>query len=288
MRFGAHMSIVGGVSKALARGEEVGCDAVQIFLRPNLNWRLKPLEEDEVGRFEAAKRRTGIDPVVGHASYLINLAAVDEEHYRRSVEGMATELERAEKLNIRLISLHPGAHRGQGEEKGIEKIAQGLDKAFKQAAGTEAKVLLETTSGMGTALGYRFEHLAEIMSRSHFPQRLGVCVDTCHIFAAGYDMRTAEACAGTMRELSRVIGLRKVLVIHANDSRGELGGRLDRHEHIGKGRIGLEGFRPLVNDPNFEEVPVILETPKEKGRESGEKAGSLDRRNLKTLRGLRL
>ncbi len=285
MRFGAHMSIAGGVSKAFDRAKEVGCDSLQIFLRPNLNWRLPPLDEDEVKRYLQAEKRTGIRPVVGHASYLINLAAADHVHLRKSIDALVVELERAEMLGVRSIALHPGAHMGQGEEKGVKKIALGLDKAFRRARNTRAAILLETTAGMGTVLGYRFEQLADIIHLSHFPQRLGICLDTCHIFAAGYDIRTPSAYARTMRELSRAVGIKKVRAIHVNDAKADLGARLDRHEHIGEGKIGRDGFRNLVNDPDLAHLPAILETPKTRGRDSGNK---MDPVNLRRLRRLEL
>jgi len=288
VRFGAHLSIAGGVSKALLRGKEAGCDAIQIFLRPNLNWRLPPLSEDEVRRFRKLQKQADIWPVVGHASYLINLAAADEAHYRRSIGAMVTELERAESLGVKAVSVHPGSHKGLGEKKGLARIAKGLDAAFRRAKGARAMVLLETTAGMGSALGHTFEQLAEIISLSRFPQRLGVCLDTCHVFAAGYDIRTPDAYSKTMSELSKTVGLAKVKVVHANDSKEGLGSRLDRHEHIGEGKIGLQGFRNVVNDPRLAEVPVILETPKQRDKKRGEEDGngSMDRENLRRLRSL--
>ena len=278
------MSIVGGVSKAFDRAKNVGCDSLQIFLHPNLNWRLPPLKDDEIQRYRHAQKKTGIKPVVAHASYLINLAAVDDVHYRKSIKAMAVELERAETLDVKAIAIHPGAHLGQGEKKGIQKIARGLDRAFRMARRTHAVVLLETTAGMGTVLGYRFEQLAEIIHLSHFPQRLGVCLDTCHIFAAGYDIRTPSAYSRTMKQLSHIVGLKKIQVIHANDARGELGSRLDRHEHIGEGKIGLDGFRNVVNDPGLASLPAILETPKtRRGDTSGKKMDPLNLRRLRRL-----
>jgi len=280
------MSIVGGVSKAFDRAKNVGCDSLQIFLHPNLNWRLPPLTDDEIQRYRHAQKKTGITPVVAHASYLINLAAIDDAHYRKSIKAMAVELERAETLDVKAIALHPGAHLGQGEKKGIQKIARGLDRAFRMARRTHALVLLETTAGMGTVLGYRFEQLAEIIHLSHFPQRLGVCLDTCHIFAAGYDIRTPPAYSRTMKQLSRIVGLKKIQVIHTNDAKGELGSRLDRHEHIGEGKIGLDGFRNVVNDPRLASLPAILETPKTRRGDESDK--NMDPLNLRRLRRLQL
>jgi len=284
MRFGVHMSVAGGVSKAFDRATEVGCDSLQIFLRPNLNWRLPPLEEDEVKRYRQAEKQSGIAPVLAHASYLINLAAADDAHHRKSIEAMAVELNRAEILGVKAIAVHPGAHVGQGEKKGIAKIARGLDKAFRMARRTRPMILLETTAGMGTVLGYKFEQLAEIIHLSHFPQRIGVCLDTCHMFAAGYDIRTPAAYSRTMRELSRLVGLKKVRALHMNDAKGALGSRLDRHEHIGEGKIGRDGFRNVVNDPDLADLPAILETPKTRsGDESGKKMDSLNLRRLRRL-----
>ncbi|MFV9505634.1 MAG: deoxyribonuclease IV [Oscillochloridaceae bacterium umkhey_bin13] len=279
MPFGAHMSISGGVSKAFARGEQVGCEAMQIFSKSERQWAAKPLLDAEVAAFKAEQARTGIGPVVVHDSYLINLAAPTDELWEKSIAAFAHELERCQTLDIPFIVTHPGAHTGSGEEVGLVREAAALNRLFAEGVGGDTVVLLETTAGQGTALGCRFEHLARLFELVPYPERLGICVDTCHIFAAGYDLRTAETYAATFAELDRLVGLAKVRCFHLNDSQKGLGSRVDRHAHIGQGAIGLEAFRLLVNDPRFANTPKIIETPK--GDDMAE-----DRENLALLRSL--
>jgi deoxyribonuclease-4 len=263
MPFGAHMSISGGVAKSFARGLQVGCEAMQIFTKSERQWAAKPLLPEDIAAFRAEQARSGIGPVVVHDSYLINLAAPADELWEKSIAAFAHELERCDALSIPYIVTHPGAHTGSGEEAGLAREAVALNRLFEQGVGGDTMVLLETTAGQGSCLGNRFEHLArlfELVPRYH--HRLGVCVDTCHIFAAGYDIRTPEAYAATFAEFDRVVGVDRVRCFHLNDSQKDLGSRVDRHSHIGQGCIGLEAFRLLVNDPRFRAIPMIIETPK--------------------------
>ncbi|MEI8167803.1 MAG: deoxyribonuclease IV [Chloroflexales bacterium] len=262
MPFGAHMSISGGVAKAFARGQQVGCAVMQIFTKNERQWAAKPLLPEDVAAFRAEQARTGIGPVVVHDSYLINLAAPADELWQKSIAAFAHELERCEALAIPFLVTHPGAHTGSGEDVGLIREAAALNQIFAEGVGGDTMVLLETTAGQGTCLGNRFEHLARLFELVPHHQRLGLCVDTCHIFAAGYDIRTPETYAATFAELDRLVGLAHVRCFHLNDSQKDLGSRVDRHNHIGQGCIGIEAFRLLVNDPRFAAIPMIIETPK--------------------------
>jgi len=279
LRLGAHESIGGGLHRAVERAISVGCDALQLFVKPNRVWAVAPLTEEEVRRFQTLAGGAGIAPLVGHASYLLNLASPQEELWRRSVETLIVELERCQALGIPWLVLHPGAHLGSGESAGLRRIAQALGQVHAATAGLAAGVLLETTAGQGSALGYRFEHLAWLLENTPQGERLGVCFDTAHVFAAGYELRTAEGYAATMEAFDRLIGLRRLKALHLNDSKGGLGSRKDRHEHIGEGEIGLDGFRHLLGDPRLDGLPGLLETPKEDDL-------AADRRNLEVLRSL--
>jgi len=280
MRLGAHESIAGGLYKAFDRAQSVDCDAVQIFVKSNRSWAVKPLTEEDIARFKAKAEETGIWPVVGHASYLLNLATPDEALWTRSRDTLIVELERCEALDVPYLVLHPGSHVGTGEEAGLGRVAQALGKVHTATPGFRARILLETTAGQGTNLGYRFQHLAWLVEHTSEGERLGVCLDTCHVFAAGYELCTPEGYAATMEAFDRVIGLEWLEAIHLNDSKGDLGSRKDRHEHIGKGRIGLEGFRHILNDPRLAGLPGLLETPKSDDLHE-------DRENLALLRSLR-
>ncbi len=279
MLLGAHMSIAGGVYKAIERGKSVGCDIVQIFTKSSNQWKAKPLTDEDVRLFNEAKVETGISIVVGHTSYLINLASPDPITYDKSLKSMRDELERAEALGLHSLVMHPGSHMGKGEEAGLKRIAQSIDAVHKSLPGLKVKITLEITAGQGTNLGFRFEQIARIMDRVKAPERLSACFDTCHAFTAGYDIRTKKAYIATMREFDKVIGLDNLTVVHLNDAKKELASRIDRHEHIGKGQIGLDGFRWLMNDRRLRKVPMSLETPK--GKELKE-----DVENLATLRSL--
>jgi deoxyribonuclease-4 len=278
---GAHESIAGGLHRAFDRLLAVGGESLQIFTANQRQWRVKPPGEEEVRLFREKWQAAGRMPVAAHGSYLINLAAADPAKAAKSIDAFAGELGRCRQLNIGFVVLHPGSHLGAGVEAGLEAVARNLDQALEQAgaADTDLKVLLETTAGMGTALGSRLAELGWLLGRSRFPHNLGVCIDTCHLFAAGYDLRDAVAYERTMAELEQEVGLARVHFVHLNDSKKGLGSRVDRHDHIGRGEIGDHGFRLLLNDPRFARHPMTLETPK--GDDLVE-----DRDNLARLRGL--
>jgi deoxyribonuclease-4 len=275
---GAHMSIAGGIYKAVERGKRVGCRTIQIFTKNSNQWGARILTEQDRLLFQKAQESCGIYPVVAHDSYLINLASPDSHLYKKSLNAFVEEMERANFLGIPYLVLHPGAHRGGGVQKGVTRVAGALKRALDRVE-PPVVVLLENTAGQGSSLGSRFEELAAILERIPDPGRVGVCLDTCHAFAAGYDIRTEEGYEETIGDLKRLIGIDKIRAFHLNDSKRDLGSRVDRHFHIGKGCIGLDAFRFLVNDRRFVGVPKILETPK--GIQDRE-----DKRNLGTLRSL--
>lgn len=280
MRLGAHESIAGGVHKAFDRAQSVGCDAVQIFVRPNRSWAVPPLTEEASARFRDRAAETEIRPVVAHSSYLLNLASPKDDLWHRSIDTLIIELERCDVLGVRWLVLHPGAHVDTGERSGLNRMAQALGDVHSATRGLRARILLENMAGQGTRLGHRFEQLAWLLEHTVEGERLGICLDTCHAFAAGYELRTPEGYAATIESFDRTIGLERLKAIHLNDSKGELGSRRDRHEHIGQGHIGLEGFRQLLNDPRMERLPGLLETPKSDDLHE-------DRQNLSVLRSLR-
>ncbi|MGL1931151.1 MAG: deoxyribonuclease IV [Desulfotalea sp.] len=261
MLFGAHESVAGGLHLSFERIEKVGGESLQIFTRNQRQWNPKPLEKDEIVRFKTAWENHGNIPVFSHASYLVNLATAKEDLLEKSINTMVHELERCAALGIDSTVLHPGSHGGDGVEVGLERFVKAVDTVFKRNK-SEVRILLETTAGQGTGLGADFKELAYILETSSFADRLGICVDTCHIFAAGYDLRYEQNYNETMKILDSVIGLDNVALFHINDSKKECGSRVDRHEHIGKGEIGQEGFRCLVNDLRLKGLPMILETPK--------------------------
>ena len=274
---GAHMSIAGGLHLAISRGEETGCAAIQVFTKNASQWRGKPISPADAEAFRSAWRESSIGPIIAHDSYLINLAAPDEDMWRKSIAAFVEEMERCAVLGIPALVMHPGAHLGVGEEAGLLRLAAAF-RAIFAAAPAGVIVLLENTAGQGTCLGYRFEHLAAIIEQApegHF----GVCFDTCHAWAAGYDLSTPAGYAATMAEFDRIIGLKRLRVFHVNDCKKGLGCRVDRHEHIGQGSIGEAGFAALMQDARFADIPKILETPK------GDD-GELDRMNLALLRRL--
>ncbi|WP_285906115.1 deoxyribonuclease IV [Pseudodesulfovibrio pelocollis] len=276
---GAHMSIAGGLHMAFAHIAAVGGTALQLFTRNQRQWRIPELSALDAALFAEAWAQWGDHPVAAHDSYLINLASPDPDLHERSLAAFAEELRRVETLKIPYLVTHPGSHLGQGVEAGTSRYAEALDRAIERSGTSRAMVLLETTAGQGTNLGARFEELARIMELSRHPDRLGVCYDTCHTFAAGYDIRTPEAYAETFEDFDRVIGLDRLRFFHLNDTLTGLGARKDRHEHIGQGAIGLEGFRLLMRDARFAAVPKVLETPKDTDLAD-------DVRNLAILRGL--
>ncbi len=279
-RLGAHMSIAGGVDRAPLRGREATCDTIQVFTKSNRQWRARPLEPGEVEAFQKNLRETGIGPVVAHDCYLVNLAAPQTAIWKRSVAAFREEVERAQQLGIPYLVTHPGSHGGAGEREGIARVAEALNVLHAAVPNSGVRILLETTAGQGTSLGYRFEQLAAILDQLEDPARMGLCLDTCHLFAAGYDIRSSQGYRRTMRELDSCLGLSRVQAIHLNDSRQGLGCRVDRHEHIGEGRLGVAAFRWLLNDRRLRRVPMILETPK------GSDPVAADRRNLARLRRL--
>lgn len=279
--FGSHMSIAGGYFKAVEAAHAAGCDCVQLFTKNNNQWRAKDLTDDDVRAFQDALARLGISHPLAHDSYLINLASPDDALWQRSVEALRIELERATRLGIPGVVVHPGAFTTSSEAEGLARIVAGLDQIHAALPPQAAQVLLETTAGQGSNLGWRFEHLAQILADVGEPKRLGICFDTCHVFAAGYDLRTAAGYRETMTECDQVLGLGRIRAFHLNDSVKGLGSRVDRHAHIGHGELGLAAFGWLVNDERFAQVPMYLET--EKGQEDGE---DWDVINLRALRSL--
>jgi len=277
---GAHMSVTGGLERAFDRIVQTKGEALQIFTRNQRQWIEPPLAPEAVSRFRARWRETGKMPLAVHDSYLINLASPDPLMERKSMEAFRAEIRRAEMLGIPFLIMHPGAHMGAGIEPGLRRLTANLDTVFRGTrSGVEVTVLLEITAGQGTGLGSRFEEPAYVIEHSRFPDRLGVCVDTAHLFAAGYDFRTPTAYSDTLSRLDEVIGLERIRFFHLNDSLRELGSRVDRHTHIGKGAIGLEGFSLFLNDPRFKNHPMVLETPKGPDLKD-------DMKNLRTLRKL--
>ena len=274
------MSIAGGVRNALRAGESVGCEAVQIFTKSSRQWASAPLGEEDVRAFRDAWEAGPIHTVIAHDSYLLNLGAPDQELRKKSVAAFVDEMERCEALAIPWLVAHPGAHTGQGEEAGLRTIARSLDAVHRRCQGYRVRVALEITAGQGTNLGHRFEHIRRIMDGVKTSERLRVCFDTEHAFAAGYDIRTREGYERTFEEFDEKVGLGLIAAFHLNDSKKELNCRVDRHEVIGKGHIGLEAFRLLVNDRRFFGLPMCLETPK--GKDLKE-----DRETLDLLRSFR-
>ena len=262
MLLGAHMSIAGGVDLAPERGESVGCEAIQLFLKNNNQWQGKEITAEASARFRKNLLKHHIKATVAHDCYLINLCATDPEILRKSREATVDELQRCKLLGIPYLVMHPGAHLDAGVEAGIRLIADSLNCCLAQTPRNRTMILLETTAGQGTNLGWRFEELGEIVRLVRAKKRIGVCLDTCHVFAAGYDIRTAAGWRKTMANFDRAIGLDLLKVFHLNDSKRELGSRVDRHEHLGQGCIGLEGFRAMVRSRRFRHCPGLLETPK--------------------------
>lgn len=277
---GAHMSIAGGLHLALERGAALDCFAVQIFVKNQRQWVARPLGDEDARVFRAARRSTGIPSVFAHGSYLINLASPETAAWARAVDAFTDELERAEALGLAFVAIHPGSHLGAGVDPGLGRVAAAAGEALRRTRGYRVRIALENTAGGGGTLGRTFAELAALLDRTGRPRRLGVCLDTCHLFAAGYDIRTPRGYAAAMSECASVVGLDRVLAFHLNDSKAPLGSGLDRHEHIGRGRLGLGPFRLLLNDSRFRAVPKVLETPKDP-------EPAADRRNLATLRRLR-
>ncbi|MBN2184841.1 MAG: deoxyribonuclease IV [Candidatus Krumholzibacteriota bacterium] len=280
MNLGAHMSISGGIHLSLERGKSIGCNAVQLFVKSSNQWKAKALEDEDIRLFRENSKEFKPGHIMTHTSYLINIASPEEELLKKSRAALQVEIERSEALGIPWVVLHPGSHRGSGEEAGIKSIAESLNQIFQNTKGYKSAVLLENTSGQGNTLGSSFEQLASMMGLIKDKSRIGVCFDTCHAFAAGYDLSTKSKYDSVFRSFDEMIGLGNLRAFHLNDSVGTLGSHKDRHAGIGRGEIGIEPFRFLVNDKRFKNIPMILETPK--GPDLKE-----DVENLAILRGLR-
>ncbi|MCW8810236.1 MAG: deoxyribonuclease IV [Ignavibacteriaceae bacterium] len=276
---GAHTSISGGVSKSVELAEKLGFTAMQIFTKNNNRWFQKKLDDKEINAFKSKLDKSNIKFVVAHDSYLINLCATKKIILEKSRKAFLDELERCKLLGITLLNFHPGAHLGSGEEEGIKRIAESLNIAHEKTKDYNVSSMLETTAGQGTTIGYRFEQLREIIDRVEMKERMTVCIDTAHVFAAGYDIKDPKSFNEIIKEFDDIIGLEKLKCFHMNDSKKPLGSRVDRHEHIGKGFIGLEGFKNIMDDERLARIPKILETPK--GKEQLE-----DLENLKVLKSL--
>jgi len=279
MLLGAHLSVAGGVDKAFDRAENLDCTSFQIFTKSNRQWKAKPLESQVIDRYHQRQAETDIEPVVCHASYLINIGASDGTVWDKSVNALLIELERCEQLKIPYLVLHPGAHMEQGVETGIARVVQALDLVHQRQPDYAVKIALEITAGQGTVLGSSFQEIAQMLADCQQSERLAVCFDTCHALVAGYEFRTPASYQTMIDEFDRVIGLDRLKVIHVNDSEKDLGSHVDRHAHIGEGCIGLEPFGYFLNDSRFKKVPFLLETPKDD--DPGD-----DIRNLEKLRAL--
>ena len=290
MRIGAHMSVAGGVSKAVDRAVVHGCEALQIFTKNANQWRARPLDRAEISLFRLRLEQTGITPVVSHASYLINLATTFPVLREQSLTAFIDELDRAEALGLLGVVIHPGTCTAGADQDALRLIAHAIQVAFEVRPRSRTMVLLEHTAGQGRTLGHRFEHLATVIEHLRGSRRVGVCLDTCHLVAAGYDITTDAGYRDTFEQFDRLVGLERVKVFHGNDSKRPCGSRVDRHEHIGQGCIGLKPFRRLLSDARFSELPILIETEKTHG---AEKRGAIvadpfDMKNLETLRRLRV
>ncbi len=279
--FGAHMSISGGLHNAVTAAAAHDCGTLQIFSKNANQWASKPLQELDIATFRKAVKLAKLKFVTAHDSYLINLASPDDGLYRKSIAAFVDEVERAEALGLSYLVTHPGAHTGSGVDAGIAKVVAALDEVHTRTAGFKVKVLLELTAGQGSCLGAKFEEIAAILDRVKEAKRLGVCLDTCHVFAAGYEIHTEAGYAAMFEQFDDLVGIAKLKLFHINDSAKPLGSRVDRHAGLGLGHIGLEAFRRLVNDPRFAKLPMILETPKEDANDA-----PMDPVNLGLLRGM--
>jgi deoxyribonuclease IV len=281
------MSVAGGLPRAVERAVAHRCDALQIFAKNASQWRGRPLPPEEIREFRAKVKASGIAPVVSHGSYLINLASGDSALRRQSIEAMGDELDRAEALGLLGVVLHPGCYTAGNEADGLALVAEALLELLRARRRGRTMVLLEHTAGQGTALGATFEQLASIIAKMNDHPRVGVCLDTCHLLASGYDVCSPEGYAATFKQFGRLVGFERLKAFHLNDSKRPLGSRVDRHEHIGDGCLGLEPFRRIVNDRRFRHLPMLLETPKAQGKAKGAIAvDPLDEKNLNTLRAL--
>ncbi len=276
-RLGAHMSIAGGLARAVESAYRAGCTALQIFTKANHQWAARPLDDAEVIAFRAACDRYDVAPVVAHASYLINLASPNDELWRKSYDAFLHELDRCDRLGISHLIFHPGAHVGAGVDAGVERVARAIDRAHEERPKLATRITIENTAGQGTCVGHRFEEIRDILARVRHAARVAVCLDTCHLLAAGYDIRDPAGYARTFDEVDRTLGVERIEAFHLNDSKKPLGSRVDRHETIGEGEVGLDAFRCLMNDERFVATPMILETPK------GTDELRADTRNLRVL-----
>jgi deoxyribonuclease-4 len=282
------LSIAGGLPRAVDRAQASRCEALQIFTKSAGQWRARPLPSEEIARFRARVDETGIHPVVAHNSYLINVAAAAPALRAQSIAALGEELDRAEALGLDGLVMHPGSYTRGTEAEGLALIAEALRELLRARPRARTRVLLEHTAGQGTNLGHRFEHLAAIIDRLGGSPRVGVCLDTCHLLSAGYDITSKAGYETTFCDFDRIVGVDRIAVFHLNDSKKPCGSRVDRHEHIGKGCLGLEPFRRLLNDPRFARLPMLLETPKLDTPESRRRSDidPWDARNLRTLRKL--
>jgi deoxyribonuclease-4 len=281
-RFGAHLSIAGGLHQALLAAQRYGFTALQLFTKSPSQWSAAPLNPEEIKAFRSLRRQLGLPRPIVHDAYLINLATPDDTLWRRSVEAFVDEIRRADAIEASDLVFHPGAHSGDGESKAVRRVIEALNEVTARSPDSKVRLLLETTAGQGSTIGHRFEHLAEILAGLRVPKRFGVCFDTCHVFAAGYSLSPESEYRRTMCQFDRIVGLRQIRVFHLNDSKRELGSRVDRHAHLGRGFLGLEPFRLLVNDRRFQTRSMIMETPKENLPE----VGDMDAENFRVLQDL--
>jgi deoxyribonuclease IV len=285
--FGAHMSIAGGLPLAAERAAAHGCQALQIFSKSSGQWRARPLPADEVRAFRRKVEDAGLEAVVAHASYLINLGSSEPALRARSIEAFGVEMDRAESLGLQAVVLHPGCYTAGSADAGMRLVGAALRQVLRSRRKGRVLVLLEHTAGQGTSLGWRFEELSRMLEHADGHARVGVCLDTCHLFAAGYDLRSEAGYEATFDAFGKTVGFDRLRVFHVNDSKKPLGSRRDRHEHIGKGCLGVDAFARLVNDRRFRRLPMLLETPKTEGRPAKSVAvDPLDEMNLATLRSL--
>lgn len=279
MQFGAHESIAGGVANAIERGKKATCDTIQVFNKSNNQWRAAKLKPDDVDRYFKLQEELGVSVATSHSSYLINIASPDPALHEKSYKSLKEEMERCNTLKIPNLVLHPGSHVGSGEEAGLDKVAEATNRLFDELKDNQCRLLYEATAGQGSNLGYRFEHLAYLIDKVEDKDHIGVCLDTCHIFAAGYAITDPKDYRKTMKQFDDIVGRDKLHIFHINDSKQPFESKRDRHEHIGQGHIGIEAFRNIVNDKKLAKVPLILETPK--GEDLKE-----DIENLRVLRSL--
>jgi deoxyribonuclease IV len=289
MRIGAHMSVAGGLPRAVDRAVAHGCEALQVFAKNANQWRGRPLDDEEVHEFRSRVDAAGIGPVVSHASYLINLATASPPLLEQSIDAFVDELDRADRLGLLGVVIHPGTCTSGSDEEGLRRIADAIRRAFRARPRRKTMVLLEHTAGQGRTLGHRFEHLSAIIDRLSGSPRVGVCLDTCHLVASGYDIVSEQGYRKTFEEFERLVGFDRLRVFHGNDSKKPCASRVDRHEHIGRGCLGTEPFRRLLNDPRFSHLPILIETEKSSRttRPGDIAVDPLDVMNLTMLRSLR-